>query len=125
MSHRPSDLDKFFSHEIGPYTPSISDYGKMHLTSSKSDLLQCLPLKEEAAQVPPKSFDCVVLDGAAVVHFSSPSESHKTFNDYSKKQFGPYIENFLQSCDRVNVVFDQYLPKCYKREERFWSPSQS
>ena len=121
MSHRPSDLDEFFCHEIGPFPPSISDYGKMHLTSSKSDLLQCLALKEGAAQVPPKSFDCVVLDGAAVVHFSSPSESQKTFHDYSKKQFVPCIENLLQTCDKVDVVFDQYLPnslKCATREKR-------
>ena len=66
-------------------------------------------------------FDCVVVDGAAAVHFLSPSSGQKTFHDYAKKQFIPYIEPLLQTCDRVDVVFDQYLPNSLKsalREKR-------
>ena len=114
LSHRPSDHDEFFSHEIGPYPPSISENGKMHMSSCKSDLLQYLPLNEEGTQPPPNSFDCVVVHGAAAVHFLSPSDGQKTFHDYAKKQFIPYIEPLLQTCDRVDVVFDQYLPNSLK-----------
>ena len=85
LSHRPSDHDEFFSHEIGPYPPSISENGKMHMSICKSDLLQCLPLNEEGTQPPPNSFDCVVVHGAAAVHFLSPSDGQKTFHDYAKK----------------------------------------
>ena len=36
---RDGDLKEFFSHEIQSFPPSLSDYGKLHLPSTKSELL--------------------------------------------------------------------------------------
>jgi len=38
---RETDVGTFFQHENNPYSPSLSDRGKLHL-GKKSDLLKCL-----------------------------------------------------------------------------------
>jgi len=42
----------------------------------------------------------------------------KTFGDYAIKVFIPYIEKRLESADRVDVVWDQYLQNSLKSEAR-------
>ena len=42
MQSRESDLDEFFAHEVQSFPPSLSDFGKLHLPGTKSDLLQCV-----------------------------------------------------------------------------------
>ena len=37
MQTRDSDLAEFFAHEIQSFPPSLSDFGKLHLPSTKSD----------------------------------------------------------------------------------------
>ena len=106
LSHRESDRDEFFSHESGPFPPSISENGSMHFSPSKSDLLKCLPLQSEASVSIPKTSDCVILDGAAIVHFLSPDKALATFQNYAKRCFIPYLVNMLQNCERLDVVFD-------------------
>ena len=43
MQSRDGDLKEFFSHEIQSFPPSLSDYGKLHLPSIKSELLKYIP----------------------------------------------------------------------------------
>ena len=114
LSHRETDRDEFFSHESGPFPPSITENGKMYFSPSKADLLKCFELQGKETEEPPKTFDCVVLDGAAIVHFLSPSKSDKTFQDYSLKRYIPYLEGLLKYCDRIDLVFDRYLAKSLK-----------
>ena len=54
--------------KYSPYSfrPSLSDFGKLHVSDAKSDLLQCLEQPEQSQ--PPSTNDCEILDGAVVIH---------------------------------------------------------
>ena len=58
---------------------------------------------------PPSFVDVKLLDGAAVVHLL-PTTNVVTFNEYADQIFLPYITKQLESCTRVDVVWDTYLP---------------
>ena len=114
MQNRDGDLTKFFAHEIQSFPPSLSDFGKLNLPSSKSDLLGCLDCESPD---PPSTYDCIVLDGAVIVHFL-PTKAVSTFNEYADKVFVPYINKQLQGCARVDIVWDLYLPDSLKESTR-------
>ena len=118
LSTREPDRDKFFSHEHNPFPVALSDNGKMHFPSAKSDLLQCLHSNTDETSVMPKHFDCAVLDGAAIVHFMAPDKKDTNFQDYAKKRFLPYLEAVLKWSDRLDLVFDQYYDKSLKNAVR-------
>jgi len=101
MQSRSSDLDEFFSHEVQSYPPSLSDFGKLHLPSNKSDPLKCLEITDTADR--PQIYDCKVLDGAAIVHSLSTS-GMVTFDEFADKVFIPHIERHLQACRRLDLV---------------------
>ena len=42
MQSRDGDLKEFFAHEIQSFPPALSDFGKLHLTNAKSDLLNSI-----------------------------------------------------------------------------------
>ena len=86
----------------------------LYFSPPKTDFLKCFELQGKETEKPPKTFDCVVLDGAAIVHFFSPSKSDKTFQDYSLKRYIPYLEGLLKYCDQIDLVFDRYLAKSLK-----------
>ena len=57
MQNRNGDLAEFFAHEIQSFPPSLSDFGgKLHLTDTKSELLQCLEQPEQLE--PPSTWIC-------------------------------------------------------------------
>ncbi len=59
MQNHDSDLKEFFSHEIQSFPPSLSDFSKLHLPNTKSELLKCIEL---STQPEPLSFyDWMVL----------------------------------------------------------------
>ena len=99
MQSRDGDLAEFFAHEIQSFPPSLSDFGKLHLPSTKSDLLGCHEQPEEPE--PPLTYDCKVMDGAVVVHCLPTSVS--TFDEYADKIFIPYLEKQLQSATRLDI----------------------
>ena len=115
MQSRDSDLDEFFSHEIQSYPPSLSNLGKLRLTSNKSDLLDCFEMKITAD--PPTVFDCKVMDGAVIVH-SLPTTAVSTFNQYADQVFLPYIHAQLQTTSRIDIVWDDYRPESLKESTR-------
>ena len=88
MQSRDGDLKEFFAHEIQSFPPSLSDFGKLHLPNTKSDLLKCLDQNEQLE--PPSLCDCIVLDGAVIVHLLPTAEA-RTFNEYADKIFIPAI----------------------------------
>ena len=112
---RDHDLHEFFEHEIQSYPPSLSNFGELHLPSAKSDLLTCL--KEPDNLHPPHSYDCQILDGAAVVHFVRPT-GNATFGDYADTTFIPYIDQQLNHAKRVDIVWDAYHPNSLKAVTR-------
>ena len=114
MQTRDSDLAEFFAHEIQSFPPSLSDFGKLHLPSTKSDLLRCIEQPEESE--PPSTYDCKVMDGAVIVH-SLPTNVC-TFHDYADRIFIPYLEKQVQSASRLDVVWDIYTPHSLKESTR-------
>ena len=42
----------------------------------------------------------------------------KTFSDYAKQVFSPYIKSQLHHVNRVDVVWDEYFPESLKAETR-------
>ena len=69
-----------FRDEVQSFPLSLSDFGKLHLTGTKSDLLQCL---EQLGQPEPTStYDSKVLDGAVIVH-CLPTVRASTFDTYA------------------------------------------
>ena len=117
MQHRECDMDIFFKHENHPHPPSLSDNGKLR-QGKKSDLVGILMQQTHDSQVdPPSFFDAKILDGAAVVHFL-PVTNATTFDDYANKVFVPHIIKQLESCRRVDVVWDTYMVSSIKESTR-------
>lgn len=112
--HREGDLNNFFQHENQSYPPSLSDFGKLHF-GKKSDLLSCLEVPNQPEQ--PRSFHAKVFDGAAIVH-ALPVASASTFLEYANKVFIPFLVSQLQSSNRIDVVWDVYLPNSLKEATR-------
>ena len=115
MQSCDGDLEEFFAHEIQFFPSSLSDLGKLHLPSTKSDLLKCLEQPELSD--PPSTYDCIVLDGAVIVHFL-PTKTVNTFSEYAEKIFIPYINKLLQCSTRVDIVWDTYLLDSLKESTR-------
>ena len=78
MQSRDSDLEDFFSYEIQPFPPSLSELGKPNLPTNKSDVIKCLQPSNQPEH--PSFYDCKVLDGAVIVH-CLPTAGVRTFND--------------------------------------------
>ena len=112
-----ADIDEFFSRENHPWPPSLSQHGKLRLPSSKSQLLDLLnPSKQPEA---PTQLNVKVLDGPAVVH-TLPRDDTTTFGDYSGN-FIRWTNHQLQSCKRMDIVWDTYREGSLKdttREKR-------
>lgn len=113
---RDGDMDEFFSHEVEPYPPSLSEGGNIRLPTAKSDLLKCLP-KPLDERNPPTNIDCTIFDGTVVVH-SLPITGAVTFDDYAEKIFIPHLLKHLQHSNRVDVVWDEYMPSSLKESTR-------
>ena len=69
---------------------------------------------------PPSSFDVIVLDGMAVLHFLDPRGS-STFEEFAHNVFLPYISQQLWNTKRLDLVWDCYTEDSLKectRERR-------
>ena len=115
---REGNLYDFFRHENQPYPPSLSQAGKLR-TGTKSDLLQCFEeMTPPSTQAP--EVTCVILDGAAIVQMLNPG-TVKTFGEYAKEVFIPFVLSQYKSATRLDLVWDRYLPgslKSMTRERR-------
>ena len=113
MHSRNADLEEFFSHEVQPFPPSLSEFGNLRLPSAKSELLKCLIPSPQAE--PPTQFDRSVLDGAVVVHCLPVTDSN-TFDNYAHNVFIPHLGR--QRSTRADVVWDTYIPNSLKQSTR-------
>ena len=105
----------FFGHENQSFPPSLSQYGKLR-SGTKSDLLSCLE-KNGPAQAQRPSVEALLLDDAPIVNMLKPGAS-KTFQEYSETVFLPYVTNQLRNVERVDVVWNRYLPGSLKDSAR-------
>ena len=63
------------------------------------------------------NYDCIVLDGAVIVHVLPTTEA-STFCEYADKIFIPYLSKQLEHATRIDVVWDTYLPNSLKESTR-------
>ena len=103
---RNGDLDEFLKHENQSYPPS-PQMGKLR-AGKKSDLLRCL---EEANSVNNRCLSPTVqvsiVDGAAIVSMLQPATA-RTFDDYAKCTFIPYVTTQLQNL-LTYVMFTDHI----------------
>ena len=112
---RDGDLEVFFGHETQSFSLSLSQYGKLR-SGTNSDLLSCLEKSGPVqAQRPP--VEALLLNGAAIVNMPKPGAS-KTFQEYSETVFLPHVTNQLRNVEKVDVVWDRYLPGSLKDSAR-------
>ena len=111
MQSRDGDLKEFFAHKIQSFPPALSDLGKLHLSNTKSDLLNCIG--QSGLSDPPQTYECSVLDGAVIVHFL-PTNLVSNFEEYADQVFIPYLTKQLQNSMRIDLVWDKYLPNSLK-----------
>lgn len=114
---RNTKLEDFFSHENHPWPPALSLQGKLRLPSSKSELLECICPKDQIEGSGPTDIDAKVIDGAGIVH-ALPHERFSTFGEYSNTVFIPWIERQLQSCSRIDIIWDTYRSDSLKAATR-------
>jgi len=61
--------------------------------------------------------DVKLLDGAAAIHLL-PTTNVVTFNEYVDQIFLPHIAKQLESCTRIDAVWDTYLLSSIKQSAR-------
>jgi len=62
-------------------------------------------------------YDMIAIDGAVVVQLLKPGKS-KTFLEYSATVFEPYIMKEIGKVERLDLVWDRYLPNSLKATAR-------
>ena len=110
---REGNLQEFFKHENQSTPPSLSSGDKMR-SGQKSELIDCL---EADVQTTCPNVDVKILDAAAIVNMLSPGKC-KTFQEYSKSVFVPYIVQQANGIRRIDLVWDRYIPDSLKQGTR-------
>ncbi|XP_041375818.1 uncharacterized protein LOC121388518 [Gigantopelta aegis] len=108
-------LVEFFRHENQACPPSLSNNGGIRI-STNSDLVICLEDISNAAPTAPSS-TCIILDGTVIVQLLSPATA-KTFDDYAKHIFIPYICTKFETVSRLDLVWDRYITDSLKGSAR-------
>ena len=106
---RDGNLEEFIKHENQSTPPSLSTMGKIRI-GHKSDLLPCL---ETGTLSKPPVIDVKILDSAAIVNML-PRDHSKTFEEYAKNVFLPYLEAQARNVKRLDVVWDRYIQDSLK-----------
>ena len=69
------------------------------------------------ATEPAPNVSALIIDGAAIVNMTKP-KSAQTFEEYAMQKLLPYIKSQLENVERLDVVWDQYLPHSLKEQTR-------
>ena len=107
----------FFSHENVSIPPSISKDG--HLChGSKSDLVQVLiDTSEKSTTNDLPEVDAIVIDGPAIAHTITLKKNGSIIDEYCELYIR-HIKDCFDTCSRVDVVFDVYIPFSLKEAVR-------
>ena len=101
-----------FVHDI-QFFPPLSDFGKLHLPGTESDLLYCLEQPEQTDS--PSTYDRSVLDEAVIIYcLPTVTCSDSTFDMYAGQVFIHYLEKQLQKYQRLDIVCHTYIPDSMK-----------
>ena len=61
----------------------------------------------------PEEIDAIIIDGSVVVNMIKPA-TEKTFAEYSRQSFLPYIQSQLSHAKRLDVVWDENIANSLK-----------
>ena len=117
---RNVDLTNFFAHMNHEYPVALSDNGGLLKPSSKSDTIACIQsvLPEDCNQYSAPSVSACIVDGAAFVHMHPP-RSAKTYGEYCDEITSAGVSlSERYAVERLDIVFDVFLPGSRKRETR-------
>ena len=114
MQHRHCDMDVFFQHENHPFPSSLSEGGKLRF-GKKSDLLKIITFENKDNS--PDPFDVKLRDGAAIVHLLSTA-GVTNFEEYADRVFISYLIKLLDTCQRIDIVWDTYIASTLKETTR-------
>ena len=121
---RHGDIHEFFAYESQKFPPSLAESEEKMYHSRKSDVVDCLQNESEGmlSSIDFKDcrthFDCVVIDGGALIHSLIPRAGAVTFEDYLTKHFMQHIKMELRKTKRLDVVWDAYWETSIKGETR-------
>ena len=119
MSNKRRRLGRFFlkhEHQGGP--PSISQDGKLRLPGKKSDLTDCIQSLSQPRTSAPTPIDVAIIDGAAAINMLKLTNTVKTFQEYADLVFIPYVKGPLQHVQRLDIIWDEYVPNSLKATTR-------
>ena len=85
----------------------------LRLPNRKAELLSCLGGSFVEA---PITFHAKIFDGPAVVHCLPTKVS--TFEEYANEVFFPWTSQQLCLCDRIYIIWDQYVSGSLKDSTR-------
>ena len=108
----------FFKHEHQGCPPSISQDGKLRLPGKKSDLTDCIQSLSQPRTSAPTPIDVAIIDGAAAINMLKPTNTVKTFQEYADLVFIPYFRGQLQHVQRLDIIWDEYVPNSLKATTR-------
>ena len=113
---RDGNMEEFFRHENQNYPPSLSKFGELR-SGTKADLLGCFKDTYPPPTDAIPDVEVILLDGAAVINILKPG-SAKTFSEYSELVFLPFVQSQLQKANRVDIIWDEYIPDSLKATAR-------
>ena len=103
-----------FRHESSEYPPAFTRKGKMH-HGTKSEILESIA-SDVAVDVRPNT-SCAILDGPVLVQMLRPG-SATTIDHYCTSVIFPYLLRWLETNQRVDVVWDIYSKTSLKTSTR-------
>lgn len=106
----------FFRHENQSYPPSLSKFENLR-SGTKADLLNCFKNTYPVPSDDVPTLDAILLDGAAIINMLPPGAA-TTFIEYSETVFLPYVQSQLRKANRVDIVWDEYIPNSLKSMAR-------
>ncbi|KAJ8040231.1 hypothetical protein HOLleu_14463 [Holothuria leucospilota] len=109
-------MEDFFHHENQSYPPSLSRFGNLR-SRTKVDLLNCPQKTSPVPSDDVPTVDAILLDGAAIINMLPPGPV-TTFTYYSETGFLPYVQSQLRKANRVEIVWDKYIPNSLKSMTR-------
>lgn len=120
---REGDLDLFFSHEVHAFPPSMAESEEVMYSSKKSEIIHCLEKAVSESNNPisveqTMSYDCLIVDGGALIHMLVPGRGIATFTDFKTMCFKKYIQCELRKVSSLHIVWDTYKEQSIKDATR-------
>ena len=120
LQQRKVSLLKVFSFELHSFSPSISNFGDLHHSSDKGELLSllkspCHNSPEDLAEFRPDA--SVILDGEMLPEHFPPKKS-MTFREYAEMLGKEILSAYFFIFGRIDIVFNTFVEGSVKTAVR-------